>query len=131
MNNGTPTNPFKKGNPGGPGRPKLPEDLKIIKNSTKDNLYKTFYKFQAMKKEQLQEINLEDITLLEMGILKSFKNFIETGDYNTIKYPLDHIIGKARESLDLNAGGSVQLVISQDFVLDSNSNSSNADSKSE
>ena len=119
---------FKEGNPGGPGRPPLTEDLKSLKLATKDKLYRSFAKFGSLDKEQLQEIVPEKLTLLELGILKSFKNFVSTGDYNVIKYPLDQIIGRARESLDLNTGGNVQLVISQSFVPDlDNTNTTNAD----
>jgi len=107
--NKKPANMFKKGNLGGPGRPALSEDLKAIKKATKEKLYSIFANFQGMNRKQIQELIPDEMSLLELGMMKSFKNFIKTGDYKVIQYPLDHIIGKAKESVDLNAIGNISL----------------------
>jgi len=129
MNFNAPAKPFEKGNSGGPGRPALPKELKEIKNATKEKLYNCFFKYQTLTDNEVLEIKASgNLTLLEQGILKSLEEFKKSGDYLIIKYPLDQIIGRARESLDLNTGGNVQLVISQSFVPDlDNTNTTNAD----
>jgi hypothetical protein len=115
MSNKNPLNQFEKGNPGGPGRPSLPDDLKSIRTATKEDLFKAFYKFKNMKRYDLEFLDIEDLSLLELGVSKSFKKFIEDGDYNAIKYPLDQIIGRAKESIDLSSEKGLNININYDL----------------
>jgi hypothetical protein len=122
---------FVKGKSGNPtGRPKDAPEIKLLRESQRDEMYKTFFWLQSLTKNELKMINSESLTLLQAGILKSLKIFSETGDYNHIKYPMDHIIGRAKETLDIDTGGSIQLIIAKDFIPEIGNNGNN-ENKSE
>jgi hypothetical protein len=89
---------FKKGNtPKSPGRPKLTISQKEIRNATKESLFDSFYKYSQMSMKAVSEIDVEDCSLLDVGIMQSLLKFQETGDIKFIQYPLDHIIGKPEQ----------------------------------
>jgi len=108
---------FQQGNSGNTrGRPKLTEEEKAVREATKNQIVSTFH-WAANLASKGQKINTSELSLFQKGILKSVQMFSITGNYDYIKFPLDHIIGKAPESIKLDStGGGVTLVISTDYV---------------
>lgn len=77
--------PFKKGNPGGPGRPKLP-DLKEI-------LAKVLGKENEEGKTEAEQI------------LEALKKQAKAGNVKASQLLLDRGFGKVKESLDITTDG--------------------------
>ena len=77
--------PFKKGNPGGPGRPKLP-DLKEI-------LTKVLGKENEEGKSEAEQI------------LEALKRQAKAGNVKASQLLLDRGYGKVKESLDITTDG--------------------------
>ena len=77
--------PFKKGNPGGPGRPKLP-DLKEI-------LAKVLSKENEEGKSEAEQI------------LEALKRQAKAGNVKASQLLLDRGYGKVKESLDITTDG--------------------------
>jgi hypothetical protein len=120
--------PGKRGNPTGKGgfqkgfapvslgRPKLSDEEKAVRDATRTQIFNTFH-WAANLQSKGQKINENELTMFQKGIYRSVKLFSVTGDYDCIKFCLDHIIGKAPESIKLDAtSGGVTLVISNDFI---------------
>ena len=93
---------FKKGCvPKSPGRPSLTVDQKIIRDSTREDLFQWFNHFKNMTPHSISLLNMEEIPLIGNGILNSLLKFYENGDPKHIAYLLDHIIGKADQTINL------------------------------
>jgi len=67
---------------------------------------------------EADKIDRDNLSLLELGVLKSLDEFSNGGDYNTIKYPLDQIIGRAKESIDVGLAENDTVKISVNFKSD-------------
>ena len=102
MTNPNPLNKFQPGNPGG-GRPKLPEEIKEIRSSTKIDILCGYYKIAQMTLEQAKEYKPEN--LLEAGIMKCFSDFIHTGKTDQIRHVWAECHGKPKESIDITTDG--------------------------
>ena len=98
---------FKKGKPGGPGRPSLDADIRAIRESVRKDLHYWYERCSAMGNEELLK-SLKDpyIPAFARGVAKSIYNFRRTGNWKNVEYPIDQLIGKPKQSLDL-AGGII------------------------
>lgn len=108
---------FQKGNaPLSPGRPKLSDEEKAVREATRTQIFNGFH-WAANLQSKGQKVNEAELTMFQKGIYRAVKLFSLTGDFDNIKYCLDHIIGKAPESIKLDAtSGGVTLVISNEFI---------------
>lgn len=134
INNPSGKGGFKKGKSGNPaGRKPVSPEIKAIRDAVKEDLYGTFYWLSRLTPAELRDIDRSSLTMLQAGMLVTFKKFIRTGDFFWIKYPLDHIIGKAKESLDIKSeGGNITFVVTKDFVPNfSATNANNVNQSSE
>ena len=101
--------PFQKGESGNPGgRPKTPEEIKLIRSYTKNDIALAYYKFAQMKISEAEEYEPEN--LLEAGILKCFSDFIGTGKTDQIRHIWAEVHGKPRETVDLGISGGMKIV---------------------
>lgn len=96
----------------------LPPEMKAVRNSTREELYTTFSKYMRLTRIEADKIDRDTLSLLELGVLKSLDEFSNGGDYNTIKYPLDQIIGRAKESIDVGLAENDTVKISVNFKSD-------------
>ena len=96
----------------------LPPEMKAVRNSTREELYTTFSKYMRLTRIEADKIDRDNLSLLEFGVLKSLDEFSNGGDYNTIKYPLDQIIGRAKESIDVGLAENDTVKISVNFKSD-------------
>jgi hypothetical protein len=105
---------FKKGNvPISPGRPKLTIEQQEIRRATKEDLFQWYNYFSSLTPEQISEINLEKLPLFASGMLNSLLKFYESGDVKFISYILDQIIGKAKETMQIdgNVKAPVRIIV--------------------
>lgn len=108
---------FKPGNKIGVDKA-LPPEMKAVRNATREELFSTFAKYMRLTRVEADNIDRSTLTLLETGVLKSLDLFSEGGDYNAIKYPLDQIIGRAKESIDIGLAENDVVKISVNFKSD-------------
>lgn len=95
---------FKKGQSGNPnGRPKLPEELRLIKKMTPSFVRNVISKVSRMNQEQIAEVIHEpDTSILEATIMKIYLKAMTEGDYLRLNFLLDRSIGKVKEELDVS-----------------------------
>ena len=86
---------FKKGNKGGPGRPKIPKDLQKAKKLSRTVVEVTLSKYLLLPADKLSE-TLKDTSLpiLDQVVLRVCAQAIKEGDSARLNFLLDRIIGK-------------------------------------
>lgn len=89
---------FKQGNPGGPGRPKMPADLKAVQSIPKEILGKIIDNFWSMKVSELEYLlDLGELNAMETAIAKQVK-LATDGSLYSVMFLLDRRYGKPTES---------------------------------
>jgi hypothetical protein len=92
---------YKKGNPGGPGRPKKPIDGKTLSRLSKVQVEQCFIKFMHMDLDALDAIVSDrSRSVLEHSVANIAKHAIEEGDQSRLNFLLDRIIGKVKDSIE-------------------------------
>jgi hypothetical protein len=97
--------PPKKGEPSRnpSGRPKLPEEIRAMKESSIEQLIVSYHKFAFTN---LKEINSNPpINLIEQGVRQTISNFANTGEIADISKLWDRVLGKPLESIDITSKG--------------------------
>lgn len=87
---------FKKGNPGGPGRPKDTPERKAAKQAIK-----TFKGWASLKVEELIEKK-------EFDALLQYQ--MQNGSDSMLKFMVEHSEGKATQPISGEDGGPIQIV---------------------
>lgn len=96
--------PFKLGNPGGPGRPKLPEEIKEARKFTAHEVEILFTRFIQMTREELAAVKTNpESTLLELIMHSIFTHGINKGDQVRLEFVLNRIIGKAPDKISVTS----------------------------
>ena len=94
-------NTFQIGNPGGPGRPPLPPEVKAARALTKVKLEATLNKFLHMNKEELADYkNNPDATVLELMVHAITHKAILSGDTQRLDFLLNRLIGKVADQVE-------------------------------
>jgi hypothetical protein len=91
---------FKPGNKGGPGKPKLPEEIRLIATHTKQDIIDAYFRLSRLTPAQAGKYKAK--TVLEMGILKCFHDFTRTGRTDQMRHLWAECHGKPKESVELN-----------------------------
>lgn len=65
---------FKNGNPGGPGRPKLTEKERAVREALRSEIAEVARLLTIPKEKALKEINKKDSTLLHQMLAKALKS---------------------------------------------------------
>lgn len=101
--------PGETGNPG--GRPKLPDDVRAIRASTKEDIIRAYYTFASMSIDEANEYKPRN--LLEAGVLRCFSDFITTGKTDQIRHIWAEVHGKPAQAFELSGadGKELNLVI--------------------
>lgn len=98
---------FKKGHPGGPGRPRLSEDVKEARALTRNDLDRYLTQFMAMGPTELEAIKKNPkSTMLELLIASIITHGISKGDQQRLGFLLERLssIGKVKERVELSGG---------------------------
>ena len=97
-----PKKPFKKGNPGGPGRPKKDPELAKAQKITRTQAEGLLTKFMVMNIDDLEAI-LKDRTrpVMEHIIGRICIMAIKTGDQSRLGFVLDRLIGKVENRVEI------------------------------
>lgn len=96
--------PAKKGEVRNPtGRPKLPEEIRAMKEASTEQLISSYHKFAFT---DLKEINSNPpVNLIEQGVRQTMMNFANSGEVDHISKLWDRVLGKPMESIDLTTKG--------------------------
>ena len=96
--------PIQKGQVLNPtGRPKLPEEIRAMKEASTEQLISSYHKFAFT---DLKEINNNPPTnLIEQGVKQTMMNFANSGEVDHISKLWDRVLGKPMESIDLTTKG--------------------------
>jgi hypothetical protein len=96
--------PAKKGEVRNPnGRPKLPEEVRAMKEASTEQLITSYYKFAFTN---LKEINSNPpVNLIEQGVRQTIANFANSGEVDHIARLWDRVLGKPMESIDVTSKG--------------------------
>ena len=96
--------PAKKGEVRNPtGRPKLPEEVRAMKEASIEQLIVSYHKFAFT---DLKELNSNPpINLIEQGVRQTIANFANSGEVDHIARLWDRVLGKPLESIDVTSKG--------------------------
>lgn len=92
---------FKKGHPGGPGRPKKDPELAKAEKLTKTEAEQHLIKFMQMDVEALQDV-LKDKKrkVIEHIIGRIALMAIKNGDHSRLDFVLNRLIGKVSDKIE-------------------------------
>ena len=97
--------PQRKGEPSRnpSGRPKLPEDIRAMKEASTQQLIESYHKFAFADIKEITKVQPEN--LIEMGVKHTISNFANTGEVDHISKLWDRVLGKPLESIDVTTRG--------------------------
>jgi hypothetical protein len=96
--------PIQKGEVRNPtGRPKLPEEIRAMKEASIEQLISSYHKFAFTN---LKELNSNPpVNLIEQGVRQTLSNFANSGEVDHISKIWDRVLGKPLESIDVTSKG--------------------------
>jgi len=95
---------FKKGNPGGPGRPPLPQEERVLQKITRTEFERIVNKYLLSTKEEIKRAILDpSIVAIELAAVSVIHKAIVNGDGRMLELILNRLIG--RVSLPLEHSG--------------------------
>jgi len=96
--------PIQKGQILNPtGRPKLPEEIRAMKEASIEQLISSYHKFAFTN---LKELNSNPpVNLIEQGVRQTLSNFANSGEVDHISKIWDRVLGKPLESIDVTSKG--------------------------
>ena len=96
--------PIQKGQVLNPtGRPKLPQEVRAMKEASIEQLIVSYHKFAFT---DLKELNSNPpINLIEQGVRQTIANFANSGEVDHIARLWDRVLGKPLESIDVTSKG--------------------------
>ena len=96
--------PAKKGEVRNPnGRPKLPEEVRAMKEASIQQLIVSYHKFAFTDIANIKDNPPEN--LIEQGVRQTMINFANSGEVDHISKLWDRVLGKPMESIDLTTKG--------------------------
>jgi len=96
--------PAKKGEVRNPtGRPKLPEEIRAMKEASTEQLISSYHKFAFIHPTEIK--NNPPNNMIEQGVLQTIANFANSGEVDHISKLWDRVLGKPMESIDLTTKG--------------------------
>ena len=86
---------WERGESGNPsGRPKLPEEARELRKLTIEQVTTVFTKYLGMTLSEMSALNKEELSLLELWIIKAAETGMRSGNYLMLDKILDRVIGK-------------------------------------
>lgn len=103
---------FQKGQPGGPGRPRLPDDIKQSRALTKIELERILNKFMFLSIKEIDAISKDTTSIaIESVVASIVLKAVAFGDQQRLNFVLDRLIGKVKEVLDVNGKISLEELV--------------------
>jgi hypothetical protein len=95
-------NDFKDGNPGGPGRPTTPDEVKLARSMNQVELSRILNDLIYCSKDELKaKLSEPSISVFELAIGSIIKNAVEKGDQTRIAFLLERLVGKPKETIEI------------------------------
>ena len=89
--------PFVKGRSGNPnGRPKLSDEERNARESSRREIAATWERLKAMKVSDLQKIDKAKMTVVEAWMIKAMLRGIQSGDTSDLHKFYDRLLGRPR-----------------------------------
>lgn len=96
--------PFKPGNRGGPGRPKMDKELKKLKTKTRSDVEAIVLKLYGKNEEELKEvIDDKKTTFWFRHIARIILKGVAKGDHASFTVLSDYVFGKRAEKLEVTS----------------------------
>lgn len=93
--------PFEKGNPGGPGRPTLPAELKEARSLTQREIEISLQKFLLMTTEQLKKAKQDpETTMLDHLIISIMTHGVNRGCDKRADFLMNRLVGKVKQQIE-------------------------------
>lgn len=94
--------PFVKGQPGGPGKPRTPEDIKEARKLTQIELERAVNKYLYLSRAELKAaIEQPGTPMLDLMIASIVAQAAQKGDQVRLDFILNRIIGKVQDRLEV------------------------------
>jgi len=98
--------PIKKGEVRNPtGRPKLPQEVRAMKEASIQQLIVSYHKFAFTDIANIKDNPPEN--LIEQGVRQTIANFANSGEVDHISRLWGRVLGKPLESIDVTSKGEV------------------------
>jgi len=108
---------FQAGNPGGPGQPKIPEEVKAARKLNRIELERIINKYLYMPGTELRKL-LEEATkgqnempMIEAMIAKIMLAGFSEGDQRRLEFILDRLVGKVKDQVEVNGTEGIKVII--------------------
>lgn len=99
-----PGRPIQKGQILNPtGRPKLPQEIRAMKEASIEQLIVSYHKFAFLHPTEIK--NNPPSNLIEQGVLQTIGNFANSGELDHMTKLWDRVLGKPMESVDITTKG--------------------------
>lgn len=109
---------FKKGWKGGPGRPKVPEDLKEVRKITNTSLETKLHEFLTMSAQELSGVKQNPkSSMLELMIHSIVVNAVNRGDQQRMGFLMDRLLGKVKDQIEVETYTRPLRELSNDELL--------------
>jgi hypothetical protein len=94
---------FKKGQPGGPGRPPIPQEVKALAKVSYAQFLAMVGNLGASNIEQVKERQADPATtMLELCVLKILENALTEGDPKYLTFITDRLYGRVKEQVEIS-----------------------------
>lgn len=92
---------WEKGKPGGPGRPKLPENLRTNWRLTKTEFESIAQKYLDMDQDQLKALKADPkLRVVDAYMVSIILRGIETGEVGPFEWLMQRHVGKVKEQVE-------------------------------
>ncbi len=90
---------FQNGNPGGPGRPKVPEEMKSARKLNRLEFERILNKYIHLNRLEINEvIKSAELPMIEMIVAKILAFAFNEGDQKRTEFVLDRLIGRVKDA---------------------------------
>lgn len=108
--------PFEKGQAPGPGRPRLSEDLKVLRMAHYHDMVSIVIWLESMNYNEMMKMSLNGLSTIETIIVKAYRK----NNMKVVEYLHNRVYGKCTEShriVDFNGDDRTPTLIISDVFL--------------
>lgn len=99
---------FQKGQPGGPGAPKLPEDIKQARKLNSIEAERILNKFLDLDLNQLVAfVNNKSNNVHELLVARILAEAIKKGDHSRLEWIYQRLLGKIKEKVEMDINNNL------------------------
>lgn len=101
---------YAKGNPGGPGRPKVSPEFAAVRVMNQERLAQILNALTYCTHAELKEKAKDpSATVFELAVAKVIEQAFIKGDQARLSFLLDRLVGKVKEQVDVTGGINVTI----------------------